>query len=88
MRRDPADPVAAEHLAIDALANRRSPAAAPEPSAFASMTPTAQLVTVFSNCLAGRLEQAHALMALIPLAQRMDQLHVPFFEWAERGCTA
>jgi hypothetical protein len=45
-------PVAAEHLAIDALAHRRPPPRVDQ-AAFAAMTPRAQAVTAFHHCLLG-----------------------------------
>ncbi|HUP90674.1 MAG TPA: fused MFS/spermidine synthase [Solimonas sp.] len=84
---DPGDPVVAEHLAIDALARRSAPIPT-DPAAFAAMTPKAQLVTIFRECLAGQLTAAHALMASVPQALRADELHASFFDWAARECVA
>jgi hypothetical protein len=51
-RRGADDPVAAEHLAVDALANRRPPLLVDE-GRFAAMTPWGQAVTAFHHCLGG-----------------------------------
>jgi predicted membrane-bound spermidine synthase len=85
-RRGPADPVAAEHLAIDALANRRPPAQALEKGRFMAMTPTGQIVTVFRHCLAGQPAQARSLMAWIPEERRSQEFYRPFLSWADREC--
>lgn len=50
-RRGPSDPVAAEHLAVDALVRRQAPRF--DKSHFAVLTPWAQAVTVFHHCLLG-----------------------------------
>ena len=75
-----ADPVADEHLAIDALANRRLPAAIDD-ERFSAMTPWAQTVTVFHHCLAGQPTRARTLMAL------MARRDPSFFSWADRECS-
>jgi hypothetical protein len=71
------DPVAAEHLAIDALANRRRPAAM-EQARLAALAPRAQLVIAFQLCLAG--ERARAM------ADQLRERDPSFAAWAARGC--
>jgi spermidine synthase len=83
---DPAYPVAAEHLAIDALANRRRPVQALEKSRFTAMTTKGQIVTVFHHCLAGRQAEARSLMAWIPEDRRTQELYRSFVPWAEKEC--
>jgi predicted membrane-bound spermidine synthase len=78
-RKGPADPVAAEHLAIDAIANRRAPELM-EKDRFAAMTPKGQLVTVFHHCLAGESARARVL------AQWMKEPDRSFGAWAARAC--
>ncbi len=56
-RRGAADPVAAEHLAIDALANRRDLITKSE---FTAMTPRAQALALFRECLAGERERVRS----------------------------
>ena len=75
----PAHPVAAEHLAIDAVANRRLPPAI-DHERFSAMTPWAQTVTVFHHCLAGEPARARTLMDM------MAQRDLSFFSWADREC--
>src|SRR5262245_31522515 len=50
-RRGPSDPVAADHLAIDALVHRQRPVA--DRARFAALSPWGQAVTVFHHCLLG-----------------------------------
>ncbi len=76
-RRGPSDPLAAEHLAIDALAHRRAPDSVDQ-ARFAAMTPRAQAVTVFHHCLLGN--QAKQLMGWI------QQPDAALVAWAARGC--
>jgi predicted membrane-bound spermidine synthase len=76
-RRGASDPLAAEHLAIDALAHRRTPASVDQ-ARFAAMTPRAQAVTAFHHCLLG--DQARQLMGW------MQQADAALFAWAARGC--
>jgi hypothetical protein len=59
--KDPGDPLAAQHLAVDALVHRRPPAAVDE-ARFAKMTPWGQAVTAFHHCLAGDARGAWALL--------------------------
>jgi spermidine synthase len=86
-RTGPSDPVAAEHRAIDALANRR-PADAMEKGRFMALTPEAQRVVVFHHCLAGDPVQARALMESIPAERRLDALYLSLLSWADRQCAA
>jgi hypothetical protein len=73
------DPLAAEHLAIDALAHRRAPGNADKPS-FVAMTPWGQAVTAFHHCLAGQAERA---LALIGWMQEADPA---LLSWVSREC--
>jgi predicted membrane-bound spermidine synthase len=50
-RRGPSEPVAADHLAIDALAHRQRPVL--NKAGFAALSPWGQAVTVFHHCLLG-----------------------------------
>jgi len=84
-RADRRDPLAAEHIAIDALAGRRSPAQM-EPERFAALTPKAQVVTVFHHCIAGQRARARELMTQIPPAVRADEAYRAFAAWAAKGC--
>jgi spermidine synthase len=78
-RHGPTDPLAAEHLAIDALANRRPPDAMDQ-DRFTAMTPWGQTVTAFHHCLAGNSRHARTLMGW------MQQPDRAFLSWAEREC--
>jgi hypothetical protein len=82
----PADPVAAEHLAIDALANRQWPGQTVDRAGFMALTPKAQVVTVFRHCLAGQPGQARALMEWIPESLRSQALYRSFLAWADDEC--
>jgi hypothetical protein len=84
-RRGAADPVAAEHLAIDAVANRR-PAGAVDRARFAAMRPKGQLVTVFHHCLAGEPAVAWALMGWMREQGRARALDASFVAWAAGQC--
>jgi predicted membrane-bound spermidine synthase len=70
------DPLAAQHLAIDALAHRRHPAV--DRSHFSKLTPWGQAVTVFHQCLLG--DQGKTLMGW------MQQADPAFLSWAAREC--
>jgi len=74
--RGPSDPLAAQHLAIDALAHRRRPAL--DRSLFSTLSPWAQAVTVFHHCLLG--QQGGTLMGW------MQQADAAFLSWAAREC--
>jgi spermidine synthase len=76
-RRGASDPLAAEHLAIDAVAHRQPPARV-EQARFAAMTPRAQAVTVFHHCLLG--DQGTQLIGW------MRQPDAALFAWAARAC--
>jgi spermidine synthase len=84
-RRGPDDPVAAEHLAIDAVANRRPPPGAIEKGRFEAMTPRGQLVTVFHDCLAGDPARAWTLIGWMR-AQGRANLDPAFLAWAGKEC--
>lgn len=79
-RRGASDPMAAEHLAIDAVANRRPPPAV-EQGAFSAMTPRGQMVTLFHHCLAGDGARAKALAGW-----RHEALEPAFRAWAGKAC--
>lgn len=78
--------LAAEHLAIDALANRRRPDPALAGETFAALTPLGQVVTVFHHCLVSERERARTLMAAIPQEQRALEPYRSFFAWAAERC--
>jgi hypothetical protein len=78
-RRGANDPLAAQHLAIDALANRRRPEAM-EKDRFMAMPPWGQTVTVFHHCLAGERERARTM------AGWMRERDPSFDAWAGREC--
>lgn len=75
-RRGSSDPVAAEHLAIDALAHRQRPVL--DQSRFAAMTPWGQAVTIFHHCLLG--DQGRTIMGW------MQPSDAAFLSWARREC--
>ena len=79
-RADPADPLAAEHLAIDALANRRPPPPW-EKHRFIAMTAKGQLVTAFHQCLQGR-----SVLEWIPADRRSGELYRSLLAWAAKEC--
>jgi hypothetical protein len=85
-RRGPADPLAAEHLAIDALANRRPPAGAMDKGRFTAMTPWGQTVTLFHHCLAGERARIRELMRWTREEGQSLQLDPYFLGWAGREC--
>jgi spermidine synthase len=76
-RKAPADPLAAQHAAIDALANRRAPAATEE-SRFAAMTPEGQTVIAFHQCLSG--EPVREVLG------RLRERDAAFAAWAAQEC--
>ena len=78
-RRGASDPVAAEHLAIDALAHRRPPPRV-DKAVFATMTPRAQAVIAFHHCLLG--DQGGQLMGW------MLQPDAALSAWAARECAS
>jgi len=78
-RRGPADPVAAQHLAIDALASRRRPEVM-EKDRFMAMPLWGQTVTVFHHCVAGERARARAMTGW------MRERDTSFVAWAEREC--
>ncbi len=86
--RGPADPVAAEHLAIDALANRRPPAPGMDRGRFMALTPKAQVFTVFHHCLAGQPAEARVLMGWISADLQSHALYRAFLAWADKECVA
>jgi len=63
------DALAAEHVAIDALAMRRKPVA-PAPERFAAMTVRGQVVTMFHHCVAGERASAAAMAGWISRERR------------------
>jgi predicted membrane-bound spermidine synthase len=80
----PGDPIAAQHLAIDALVHRRKPDGAPSQPQFLAMTPQGQVVTILHRCLAG--EATRALMDWIPADRRESEPYRSFMAWAAQGC--
>jgi len=80
------DPQAIEHLAIDALANRRLPGPALPQEQFQAMTPKAQLVTIFRHCLSGQRAAATSLMNAIPAERRAMGPYPSFLAWAADNC--
>lgn len=80
-RTGPADAVAAEHLAIDALANRRRPAAL-EQGDFTALTPKAQMVTVLHHCVAGAPDRARTMLGW------MREHDPAFAAWAAKACAS
>ena len=79
----PADPLAAEHLAIDALANRRRPPQPWEKIRFMAMTAKGQLVTAFHHCLEGR-----SVLEWIPEDRRAGEMYRSLLAWAGDNCRA
>jgi hypothetical protein len=84
-RTGPADPLAAEHIAIDALASHRAPPPV-DRDRFMAMTPTAQVVTVFHHCLARQRAKAQALMEWVPAQRRSGEAYRSFLAWAAKNC--
>jgi predicted membrane-bound spermidine synthase len=78
-QKGPSDPVALEHMVIDAAANRRAPVA-PGQAAFQSMTPRAQSVIAFHHCVAGQGERAWTMMGW------MQARDPALFAWAGSQC--
>jgi spermidine synthase len=85
-RRPKTDAVAAEHLAIEALAKRVPPEPAVDAKDFAAMTPKGQAVTIMRHCLARQTEQARSLMALVPQERRAKEPFRGFAAWAAAEC--
>jgi len=86
--KNPADPVVAEQLAIDALATGRRPDREMlAQDRFLAMTPKGQALTVLRHCLAGELGRARSLMAWIPEARRAEKPYRDFLAWAAGGCS-
>jgi hypothetical protein len=86
--RGAANALAAEHMAIDALANRRPPEPAPSQSWFHALTPRAQVITIFRHCLAGQHAAAGSLMEWIPGERRDQEPYRLFLSWAAGNCRA
>jgi len=84
-RADRRDPLAAEHVAIDALAARRAPVHM-EPERFAALTAKAQVVTVFHHCVAGQRARARELMEQIAPERRGTEAYRSFAAWAAKSC--
>ena len=85
---DPADPLAAEHLAIDALVSRRKPGTGMTKERFLRLTPKGQVVTIFHHCLAGTRARARSMMDWIPEQRRTEHPFAEFLSWAAAECTA
>jgi hypothetical protein len=83
-RRGPTDPVAAEHLAIDALASRRAPAEPAGKESFVALTSWGQSITVFHHCLAGESERAHTLLRW--MRETGQPLDPALLAWISREC--
>jgi hypothetical protein len=81
----PAEPIAAEHLAIDALVHRRKPARFASQSQFQAATARAQVIAIFHHCLAGETRHARELMAWLP-PLRDREPYSSFLAWAAQGC--
>ena len=88
MSRDSSDPLAAEHLAIDHLAQRRPPGPAMRRARFEALTPGTQVVTMFRHCLAGQDALAIAYMGWIAEDRRLQEPYRSFFSWAAANCRA
>ena len=82
------DPLVAEQLAIDALANRRRIEPQMYRERFQAMTPKGQLVTIFRHCVAGQQAAARALMASIPDERHSAEPYRSFFAWSRTSCAA
>src|SRR5258706_1222340 len=82
----PAAPLAAEHLAVNALATPQRPNAAIDRNRFLALTPKAQVVTVFHYCLAGLPVQARSQMEWIPEELRSQPFYRSFVLWADKEC--
>jgi len=80
-RHGPSDPLAAEHLAIDALANRRPPEM-PERERFMALPPWGRTITLFHHCVLGKPAQVRAMLGWI--GERGDA----FTAWARANCGA
>ncbi len=83
-RRHPGEAAAAEELAVDALANRRRPAAIAKES-FLALTPKAQLVTIVHHCVV-RDPAAQRLIGWIPAERRAQEPYRSFLAWAAEDC--
>jgi hypothetical protein len=84
----PADPLAAEHLAVNALATRQRPDTVLNRDRFLALTPKAQIVTIFHHCLAGQPVQARTLMEWTSPDLRAQESYRAFASWAEKECVA
>jgi predicted membrane-bound spermidine synthase len=82
---DRRNPLAAEHIAIDALAAHRAPVQM-DADRFAALTPKAQVVTVFHHCVAGQRAKARVLMEWIPPNRRSGDAWRAFSAWAAKAC--
>lgn len=86
--KDPADPLVAEQLAVDALATGRRPERAMiAQDRFLAMTPKGQVLTLMRYCLAGEQARARSIMAWIPQERRDEEPYRDFLAWARRGCS-
>ena len=74
-----ANPMAAEHLAIDALA-RRQPPPPVDHARFAAMTAKGQWVSVFHQCLAGDRARANVMLGWL------REPDPALLDWAARAC--
>jgi hypothetical protein len=87
-RAGPTNPLAAEHLAVNAVATRERPDATVDRSRFLALTPKAQLVTIFHHCVAGQPVQARTLMEWTPADLRSEPSYRAFASWAGTDCVS
>jgi spermidine synthase len=79
-------PALVEALVVDAVVERQPPPQGVERESFATLTPNAQLVSVFHQCLHGRGSQARQLLAWIPKERQAESNFRGFLDWFERAC--
>jgi spermidine synthase len=79
-------PAVVEALVVDAVVERRPPPQGVERESFTTLTPNAQLISVFHQCLHGRGAQARQLLAWIPKERHAESSFRGFLEWFERAC--
>jgi spermidine synthase len=79
-------PAVVETLVIDAVVERQPPPQGVERESFTTLTPHAQLVSVFHQCLHGRGPQARQLLAWIPEKRHAESGFRGFLDWVEQAC--
>jgi spermidine synthase len=85
--KDPADPLVAEQLAIEALVTGRKPERTLiAQDRFMAMTRKGQVLTILRHCLAAEQRRARSLMAWIPRERWTEEPYRDFLGWAARGC--